>query len=234
MKNLLLLFALCFGSALVFSQNQSVALSQNKIQAGSPDILNLNENFENYSTTNFSSNTTSHAVVWNNHRNCCLDLDPSTNTITKLSGGKNWNCGLSSMGYLPYNENGFVKMTIDKTNQMFILGLTEQDVNMSYEYIDYGLVLQQGLNNKMQLNVFEKGKNEGKKATVYADDVISIERANGGEVVYKVNNKIIYTSIVSNSNCLFVDCSLYNEGAVLTNITLSENWSSNNLNRTCQ
>ena len=163
-------------------------------------------------------------VSWEKNSNECLRVDAEDNIITKVSGGLNWNCGISSISYLPNNKPGYVSMKVNRTNQMFILGLTEQDNNQSYEEILYGLVLQQGTHDQMQANVFESGQNIGKKATLYIYDTIKIERLNDGKIQYKINDKLIYESNVLNSSCLIVDSSLKAESAQLENVKVSSNW----------
>ncbi len=174
----------------------------------------------------------SNSIVWSNNRNCCLEYDSNNNTVVKLSGGNNWNCGIASKSYLPANKPGSIEMEIKKINHMFMIGLTEKDVNMSYEHIQYGLILQQGI-GQMQLNIFENGINLGKKATVYLNDIISIERTESQSIKYLVNSNVIFTSNQPNNKCLIIDSSLRIEGAKLEDINLSENWSNNDLDRFC-
>jgi cysteine-rich repeat protein len=135
------------------------------------------------------------------------------NSLLK-EGPAGWDTGASSVGQLTA-AGGHVAFTPGETNTLRMIGLGHSDDSGDYADIDFAIYL---INNGT-LGVYESGANRGVVGSYVGGDRLRVEVV-GGQVVYKKNNTVLYTSTVSPTFPLEVDTSLYNTGATVRDVVL--------------
>jgi hypothetical protein len=142
-----------------------------------------------------------------------ISVSISNHSITK-TGGDGWNAGASTISSLP--GDGSATFTTAETNTYKMAGLTHAVTDSSYDTIDYALFLTaQGT-----VSIYEGGTFVAGAGSYAANDVFSV-KSTGGVVTYLQNGNVLYTSTKAPTFPLFVDASLYSNGATIQNVTLS-------------
>ncbi len=139
------------------------------------------------------------------------------NDLHKTAGTVGWDSGASSSQSLA--GAGYVETVLSETTTGRMLGLSSVDSNASYFSIDYGVVVR----GDDLLDVYESGAYRGTFTTYAPGDTLRIERLANGQVVYKKNGTVFYTSTIVSTAELHVDTSFYSPGATLEDVVLSVN-----------
>ena len=135
----------------------------------------------------------------------------SSGTLTKTNE-QNWNAGASSIQFIPAGKNGWMEFTGSQLNHGRMIGLADDNLaGAGYTTIDYCFYL-----HGDNVNIRENGTDKGIALKYEVDDVFRIERQ-GSVVYYKKNGSVIYTSGISSTTQLHIDCSLYHVGSKLEN-----------------
>jgi len=136
-----------------------------------------------------------------------IGVSMQDNTLHK-SGSDGWNSAAFSSEYIA--DDGAVEFTVRGATTSRMLGLDYVNADERFEKINYAVFL----TSYGRLYIFENGVQRGNYSTYSDADVIRIERRNG-IVSYLQNGSEIYTSSVPSTGNLYVDVSLYSEGAVI-------------------
>ena len=150
-------------------------------------------------------------IVWEN----LVGSDADENTLTK-TGAAGWNAGATSANVLNAGVDGWVESTVIETNTSRMYGLNDTNVNASFQDINYAIYTR----NDQALFVFENGSNSGQFGTYTDGDVLRINRS-GTTVTYLKNNVVFYTSAISSTGSLFVDCSINSVGGTVASVVSS-------------
>jgi Leucine-rich repeat (LRR) protein len=148
------------------------------------------------------------------------EADPQTGTLTK-SGANGWNSGAVSAQRLQAGEDGWVEVHIEQTNKARYIGLSTDNPNNNYRSMNYAIML----TASRSCRVSENGMNRGFFGTYAAGDRMAIARQ-GNTILYKRNDEVFYVSTTPGTGELMADASLYQEGARLSNVVVSENFGS--------
>ncbi|MCB9195603.1 MAG: PKD domain-containing protein [Flavobacteriales bacterium] len=139
-------------------------------------------------------------------------LAATDNNIVK-SGTNAWDAGAVSVQSI--DDNGYVFTVVNETNTRRMFGLNNSNTTSSYSDIDYAI----DLRNNGYVYVFENGSNIGQFGTYLSGDTVRIIVED--EVVsYYINSNLIYTSLNMPTLPLYVDMSLYTDGATIEDINL--------------
>ena len=137
------------------------------------------------------------------------------NSLTKTSGGGNWNGNAFSRQSV--GANGYMEFTVVGTNTLRMVGLSATDVNANWTSIQYGFYL----TNWGALEIRESGSGNLVSGLTYANgDVLRISVENG-VVKYYRNGNPVYCSTTAPTLPLFVDVSTNTLGAVVSNVKVA-------------
>jgi hypothetical protein len=154
--------------------------------------------------------TLSSAPFWQN----AVGVSVSSTSITKTDAVSGWNAGASTIASLA--GDGSATFTTGETTTYKMVGLTHAVTGSGYATIDYGFFLTaQG-----SVSIYEDGTLVAAEGSYAATDVFAIKVA-GGVVTYLQNGAVLYTSTKAPTFPLFVDASLYSNGATVESVTLS-------------
>ena len=142
---------------------------------------------------------------------------PATgNSLTKTASTGWGNAGAISTQQLASGD-GYVEITASETTTNRMFGLSNGNSNANYTDIDFGFNLRPGAN----LQVYERGILRGTFGTYISGDKLRVA-VEGGVVKYRRNGALLYTSLVAPTYPLLVDTALYNQGATLTEVVISQ------------
>ena len=94
-----------------------------------------------------------------------------------------------------------------------MIGLSDVNVDASYDSIDYALYFRPGAS----VEVYEGGAVRGSFGAYSAGDRFQVERQ-GPTIVYKKNDTIFFTSTIPSAGNLIVDAALYSAGSTATDV----------------
>ncbi|MEO0554168.1 MAG: LamG-like jellyroll fold domain-containing protein, partial [Bacteroidota bacterium] len=151
-------------------------------------------------------------VAWVNTTNVVVEGD---NTLRKnFSSG--WNAETSTANIIPAGAAGWIETVITEANKSRMLGLSDGDAGIDYFAIDYNIYFK---NNGVGY-VYENGLNRHTLGAYTTGDVFRIERL-GTEIRYIKNGATLYTSLVSSTQALVGNASMFHEGGTLGQVTMS-------------
>lgn len=135
------------------------------------------------------------------------DVTTSLGKIVPSSTIFGWNKG-ASFGSIPISTDGYVEfnpvyMAGQSSGGRANFGLTDVTTGGGFTSIDFSIFLE----NDGTVQIYESGSWKGYQSTWTLSDTFAVERV-GTTVYYKKNGTIFYTSLNTNSNELFFDCSL--------------------------
>jgi alpha-tubulin suppressor-like RCC1 family protein len=143
----------------------------------------------------------------------------SEGTLTK-TGAVGWNAGAVSSRRIRSGD-GSVEFTATETNKLRAAGLSNGDTDTTASDIDFAIVLKADATVEVQENGIPHGT-----SSYVTGDRFRIE-LQGGVVTYLKNSTVLYTSGVAPTYPLWADTALYDAGATLTDIVMSEiSWTS--------
>ncbi len=137
----------------------------------------------------------------------------SGNNLTKTTDS-GWNAGASTAATLA--ADGYLEFTTAEVTTNKMCGLSNGDSDQTYSDIDFAIYLA-GSGN---VSVYESGVKMGTFGTYAANDVFRIT-VTGTTVTYAQNGTTFYTSTATPTAPLGADTSLYERGATLNNIVLT-------------
>lgn len=155
------------------------------------------EGFE-YLLTNGIERTT-WPVAWASLTNCTANGP----TLTKSAGGAAWDAGAVSTRAI---YAGKVSITVATATDRYMVGLSNGNTDVNYTDIDFAAYVFDA-----NLYCYESGVSRSGPHTVAAGDVVEVS-TDGAEVAYAINGTIVYTSAVTPTLPLLVDCSIYGVG----------------------
>jgi hypothetical protein len=137
------------------------------------------------------------------------------NDLTKTAPQTQWNAGAASVEIL--SSDGYVEFTTGETNTDKMAGLNSgTNSGVNYVEIDFAIFLKA----TGKVGVYENGVNKGSNFGNYvAGDVFRVE-ASGGTVTYQKNGVTFYTSANAPSFPLYMDASLRNVNATISNAVI--------------
>ena len=138
-----------------------------------------------------------------------------TNDIISKTSSSGWNTGLATIGKI--EGNGYASFSPTSTNKWYMVGLSSDNTNASYNTIDFAAYI-----GGSGLRVYESGSYIGNFGTFSAGDVIKVERI-GNKIYYKKNDVIFYTSLKSSSGILLGDISIHSAGTQIKNFHIVDN-----------
>jgi RHS repeat-associated protein len=133
-----------------------------------------------------------------------------------LKTGSGWNGNASSMNKLKSNEDGWLEFEAATADKALMIGLSENDLNASYNYLNYAIYLR----GDSMINVYENGYSQGLFGSYQKGDVFKIERK-GQDVQYSKNSLVFYTSLIPSTTPLIADASFNTLGASVANVKSS-------------
>ncbi len=147
-----------------------------------------------------------------------VNTTASSNTLTKTSGGKNWNAGAADItNVIPASTDGWAEFTITEAKKRMVFGLSPSNADVNYNSIHFGVNIK--FNNT--LGILESGVVKPTASLGYSPgDVIRVERT-GTTIEYKKNGTTFYTSLVSSSTQLLVDVTMYDPNGVVSNLMVN-------------
>jgi uncharacterized Zn ribbon protein len=149
-------------------------------------------------------------VVWTSLTNTVV----STNSLSKVSGGNNWNADAVSTATV--KNNGYVEFIATETNRRRMLGLNNGNPNSHWNTIDYAFYL----NNGGNLEIRESGSGNRISGGTYAtNDTLRIA-VEEDVVKYYKNGNLLYISSATPNLPLLVDNSFYDNAGTLSNAVI--------------
>jgi len=113
-----------------------------------------------------------------------------------------------------------VRFVVRQTDARFVLGLSKDNPDESYTNMDFAIIcVPISLTNKVL--VIENNNVPWSTTDVYAiSDVFSLVINAAGYIEYYKNSTLLYTSIVPIDYPIFVDTSIYNNGAGIDDVEI--------------
>jgi hypothetical protein len=150
-------------------------------------------------------------VTWTSLRN--MSLNSVTNELAKSAGGNAWNADAVSTQTL----TGDGAVTFESTAGVDVYcGLNYTNSNAADTDLDYAVYLWSG----GLAQVRENGTDRAIYVSYTVGDKFTVRRT-GSTVTYAKNGVVYYTSAVSSSGTLFVDCSIFYPNQKLINAQIS-------------
>jgi alpha-tubulin suppressor-like RCC1 family protein len=137
----------------------------------------------------------------------------SAGSLTK-TGSSGWNAGAASTASLAAGD-GFVEFTATETNTTRACGLADQDTSYDPAEIDFAVQLQ----GNADVRVYESGTLRGTFGSYAPGDRFRVE-VQLGQVVYRKNGAVFYTSSLDPVYPLKLDATLDTPGATLGEVRL--------------
>jgi len=153
-------------------------------------------------------------VVWTS----AVGVSASTNNLTKTAAAGWGNAGAVSAQSLPAGD-GYVELVATETTTGRMLGLSNGSPGESYTEIDYAL----NLAANGSLFVYENGTFVASLGGYATGEALRVE-VESGQVKYKRNGTVLYTSLVSPTYPLIVDTAFNHLGGTLNDVIVSEGW----------
>lgn len=149
-----------------------------------------------------------------------MNYNPSTNTLTKNLRNSWWD-GAISYNKLASNEDGSISFEIIPwtTHPHKMIGLSTYNTAGAYSSIKYAIYFYGG-----GVQIRESGSYKASGGTSQIGDIYTVER-HGTNVFYKRTRSGVTTTIYTSASTvnptdeLYADCSIYFNGAVLSNVT---------------
>ena len=150
-------------------------------------------------------------VVWKRFTNFAdlTKIQKNANNLTKLST-TGWDGGAISLNKV--SNNGYLEFTASETNKARMVGLSASYGSSSYTTIQYAVYLQ----SNAVVGVYESGTSRGNFGTYASGDLFKVA-IESGVVKYYKNGTLFYTSTVTPSLPQYVNASLNDIGATVTN-----------------
>jgi PKD repeat protein len=155
-------------------------------------------------------------VSWTN----AIGVFPDGNSLRKVSLGSGWDAGAVSTKAIG-SEDGYVEAVAQGADTSRIFGLSSGDSGAADSDVDFGIYL----NSDGTVRIIEQGtfrlngSGSATFATYVAGDRFRVG-VESGQVRYRKNGSLLYTSGVSASYPLLVDTSLRTSGATLNDVVL--------------
>jgi len=151
-------------------------------------------------------------IIWTDRVGVSVNLNSLTKTASTTWG----NGGAASTQILTGDCK--VEFTVNELATGRICGFSSTNLDANWDTINFGI----GVAADDKIYIFENGIVYGDYGSVIVTDVVSIERV-GTTVYYKKNGGTVYTSTVSSSGNLLVDCAIYTIGGTITNALITGN-----------
>ncbi|WP_437544967.1 M23 family metallopeptidase [Sorangium sp. So ce367] len=149
-------------------------------------------------------------AFWNN----AVEVEVSGGALTR-GPGWGWSAGASSVQQIEAGD-GFVEFSTNEANRTKIAGLSHGDESQSFWDIDHGVLLRADGG----VEILEQGYGKGYFGTYQAGDVFRVEVFDG-QVRYRKNGVVFYTSATAPTYPLALDASLHDEGATVTSAQIT-------------
>ncbi len=148
-----------------------------------------------------------HKVVWRNMEGVVIT---GNNQLEKTAVNGWENGGAKSVNTIPADSYGSVYLDYETTSYPFAIGLSIDNVGVSFYDCDYSICILGGTPY-----VFELGKMKASIGSLQNGDRMEIERSNGA-IRYKINGSELYSTVVDTEPELFTDVCLYQQGFTLS------------------
>lgn len=166
----------------------------------------------------FTSYSATYDVKWRSVIG--MHYNSATNTLTKNLRNSWWD-GAISYNKLGANENGSISFEIIPwtTHPHKMVGLSTYNTAGAYSSIKYAIYFYGG-----GVQIRESGQYKANGGTSQIGDIYTVER-HGATILYKRTRSGVTTTIYTSSSVvdpteeLYADCSIYFNGAVLSNVT---------------
>ena len=139
-----------------------------------------------------------------------LNVTASSNNLTKVQSGGNWDGGAAS--YNTVSNNGYFQFTATETNTSRVVGLSTSNSNASNATVQYGFYL---LNTGV-LQIIESNNGRGSFGSYASNDVFKIA-VESNVVKYYKNGALLYISAVAPIMPMLVDVSINTLTGTVTN-----------------
>jgi hypothetical protein len=139
-----------------------------------------------------------------------LNVVASSNSLTKMQSGGNWDGGAAS--YNTVNNNGYFQFTATETNTSRVAGLSSSNANASNATVQYGFYLV----NTGVLQILETNVNKGTFGSYTTNDVLKVS-VEGNVVKYYKNGTLLYISATAPVLPMLVDVSINTLAGTITN-----------------
>jgi trehalose utilization protein len=137
----------------------------------------------------------------------------SGGSLTRTPGW-GWSAGASSVEQIVAGD-GYAQFSTDEANLSKMAGLSHGDGDRGYGDIDYAIFLR----DDGMVGIYEGGLDQGTFGSYQAGDVFRVE-VSVGQVRYRKNGQVFYTSATPPTYPLVLDSSLYYGGATITDAVI--------------
>ena len=148
-------------------------------------------------------------VVWSNLTNTAA----AQNSIIKTAGSNNWNADGTTPNLV--HNNGFMQTVVAETNTARMIGLNTVNSNANYPDLEYAFYLTSG----SSLLIYENGANRGNWGRYTTGDTLRIAVLDN-KVFYIQNNNVVYSSSITPTLPMFVDCSIHTLNGTLQDVII--------------
>ncbi|MDB5258458.1 MAG: hypothetical protein JWM14_3153 [Chitinophagaceae bacterium] len=139
-----------------------------------------------------------------------LNLQASSNNLTKIQSNGNWDGGAAS--YNTVNNNGYFQFTATETNTSRVVGLSSSNTNATNATVQYGFYLV----NTGVLQIIETNVGKGTFGSYATNDVLKIA-VEANVVKYYRNGTLLYISATAPTLPMLVDVSINTLSGTVTN-----------------
>lgn len=143
-------------------------------------------------------------------------IDGLDGIVRKSGGTAAWGDS-GAISTQSFTGAGYVEAVATETNTTRFLGLSDADSDFGYTSLDYGI----DFAGDGGIYIYESGIGRAQPVGYQSGDRFRIERLADGQVVYKKNGTVIYTSPTIATGELRADISFHTPGATLRDIAMS-------------
>lgn len=139
--------------------------------------------------------------------------------VLSRTSSTGWNQqGYSTAYGIPAGGEGHLSFTADTNTRIRMIALnTDPATNASYTTLDFAMYL----HSNKRIYIYESGSSKGNKTTYLNGDKLEINVDCNGKVTYLKNGTAFYTSLNTASGTLYLDSSIYQTAANISNISIT-------------
>lgn len=146
----------------------------------------------------------------------------AANSLTKTAADGDGNAGAVSVRTIKA-DTGFVEFSSGEANREKVVGFSNTDPNTASASIQFGIALRRD----GTVDVLESGIVRGSFGAYAANDIFRVEIVSGGQIQYKRNGAVFFTSSGTPTYPLFLDAALIDQGSTVTSVVVNDTfWAS--------
>jgi len=190
----------------------STTYTSNQIEIRELPSPPISDIFISSDVTSVACQRVTEQVVWD--PNSIQNGHFANGVFTKIQGNGQWNTGAASFNQV--GEGGSMQVVASEANRRRMIGLSDTNIDANFNTIDFAFYLRQN----GELSIYENGNNRGTFGTYTTGDTLRISIENSTVIYFKNSNPVRVSPVAPNLP-LILDVSMRDNGATLSNVTVT-------------